>query len=117
MDLINRNSVAILHVDDQILEKAGCAADDLEGLINMPLAAQSVQAVVMFKLVGDRLRISLRSKGNLDVRAIAVRYGGGGHRNAAGCSIAALGSESREAIIAELVNSIRIETAHSESNL
>jgi phosphoesterase RecJ-like protein len=35
----------------------------------------------------DELRVSLRSKGTLDVRAIAQRFGGGGHRNAAGCSL------------------------------
>ena len=52
------------------------------------LAAGPVQAVVLFKDFEDALRVSVRSKGRIDVRAVAVAHGGGGHRNAAGFSLA-----------------------------
>jgi len=67
---------------------AGGTYDDTEGLINFPLSVQEVQAVAFLKETatpGD-WRVSLRSKGATDIGAIAKAHGGGGHRNAAGCS-------------------------------
>jgi len=67
------------------MNDTGGSEDDLEGLVNIPLSAEVVQAVAFFKdFKGQPLRVSLRSKGDIDVRAIAVTYGGGGHANAAG---------------------------------
>jgi phosphoesterase RecJ-like protein len=46
-----------------------------------------VQAVIFFKQAeGDNYRVSLRSKGDVDIGAVAKQFGGGGHKNAAGCS-------------------------------
>ena len=48
---------------------------------------KEIQAVVFFKQVrGDEYRVSMRSKGEIDVNAVATMFGGGGHKNAAGCS-------------------------------
>jgi len=50
---------------------------------------KDIQAVVFFKRIeGDQYRVSMRSKGAVDIGAIAKTYGGGGHKNAAGCSAA-----------------------------
>ena len=44
---------------------------------------KEIEAVVFFKQEkGDRVRVSLRSKGDVDIGAIAKEYGGGGHKNA-----------------------------------
>jgi phosphoesterase RecJ-like protein len=65
----------------------GGTNDDLEGLINFPLTVKDIEAVAFFKEIGDHdWRVSLRSKGAVDVGAIARWHGGGGHINAAGCS-------------------------------
>jgi phosphoesterase RecJ-like protein len=69
---------------------AGCGAtyEDTEGLVNFPLSAKEVLAVVFFKENGaDDWRVSLRSKGDIDVNAVAKEFGGGGHKNASGCSV------------------------------
>jgi phosphoesterase RecJ-like protein len=56
--------------------------------VNLPLAAQEVVTVALFKRQADgAYRVSLRSKGDVDVRAVAVRWHGGGHKNAAGCTL------------------------------
>ena len=48
---------------------------------------EDCQATVFFKEAGDNdWRISMRSKGEVDVNAIAQQFGGGGHKNASGCS-------------------------------
>ena len=55
------------------------------GLINLPLTVKEIQAVVFFKEDGPGdWRVSMRSKGEVDVNAIAKEFGGGGHKNASG---------------------------------
>jgi phosphoesterase RecJ-like protein len=44
-------------------------------------------AIFLREIEAERYRVSLRSKGDVDVAAIAERFGGGGHRNASGCTI------------------------------
>ena len=78
---------ALLTITRRTMADLGGTSDDLEGLINFPLTVKDIQAVAFFKEVDDgEWRVSLRSKGGVDIGAIARRYGGGGHRNAAGCS-------------------------------
>ena len=59
------------------------------GVINLPLTAREIQAVVFFKVGADGdVRVSMRSKGyDVDVRMVASEYGGGGHKNAAGFTV------------------------------
>jgi bifunctional oligoribonuclease and PAP phosphatase NrnA len=79
--------VALLSTTRQTMADLGGTNDDLEGLINFPLTVKDIEAVAFFKEVGDRdWRVSLRSKGSVDIGAIARQFTGGGHTNAAGCS-------------------------------
>ena len=87
MRLEGGGRVALLEVDDTLLRETGCPADDLDGVINLPLAARDIAAVIMVKTLDGVTRVSLRSKGTVDVRSVAAAFGGGGHRNAAGCSL------------------------------
>jgi phosphoesterase RecJ-like protein len=87
MQLDAAGQVATLTVDEQLLADCGATYDDTDGLINLPLTVKGIQAVMFFKKIGrDDWRISLRSKGNIDVNAVAKQFGGGGHKNASGCS-------------------------------
>ena len=87
MQLDRTGRIAILYVDHQMVRDAGGSYEDTEGLINLPLTVKEIQAVVFFKQVaGDEYRVSLRSKGNIDIGSIAKQLGGGGHKNASGCS-------------------------------
>jgi bifunctional oligoribonuclease and PAP phosphatase NrnA len=85
MRLESAGRLAVLSLDEGLLAETGASAEDTDGVINLPLTVRDILAVAMFKDVGeDGLRVSLRSKIPIDVRAIAQRYGGGGHTNAAG---------------------------------
>jgi phosphoesterase RecJ-like protein len=78
---------AILTITKAIAAASGASYDDTEGIINFPLTVKDIEAVAFVKEMDDgSWRVSLRSKGNVDVRAIASRFGGGGHVNASGCS-------------------------------
>jgi phosphoesterase RecJ-like protein len=103
MTLHHGNRLAILAFDDALLTACGAVPDDTEGLVNMPLAAREVQSSALIKQQSDGTsRVSLRSKGAVDVRAVVLRWGGGGHRNAAGCTM----NGSLEDIRTQLVDAI-----------
>jgi phosphoesterase RecJ-like protein len=87
MELDAAGRLATLRVDEQLLADSGATYEDTDGLINLPLTVKGIQAVIFFKEIGpEDWRISLRSKGNIDVNAVATQFGGGGHKNASGCS-------------------------------
>jgi phosphoesterase RecJ-like protein len=66
------------------------------------LAMDGVRVALLFReLPGGRIKVSLRSKGDLDVHRLASGFGGGGHRNASGIVLAGALDEVSERIIAE----------------
>ena len=86
MVIVDEGRIALLSITRQTMTALGGTNDDLEGLINFPLTVKDIEAVAFFKELGDAdWRVSLRSKGTVDVGAIARWQGGGGHTNAAGC--------------------------------
>lgn len=88
MELHHGDRLAVLRFDDALLANCGATIDDTEGLVNLPLGAKEVVAVALFKGQPDgTCRVSLRSKGAVDVRTVAAAWGGGGHTNAAACTI------------------------------
>ncbi len=87
MHLDPTGRIATLSVDRQLTHECGGTYEDTEGLINLPLTVKEILAVVFFKEVGPGdWRVSMRSKGDIDINAIAKEFGGGGHKNASGCS-------------------------------
>jgi bifunctional oligoribonuclease and PAP phosphatase NrnA len=87
MQIDQTGRIAVLYLDRRMADAAGGTYEDTDGLINEPLTVKEIQAVIMFKHVeGDEYRVSMRSKGAIDVNAVAKGFGGGGHKNAAGCT-------------------------------
>ena len=60
---------------------------EAEELVNYPRSIDSVRVACFLRQLGDQVKISLRGKGDVDVSRIAARFGGGGHPNAAGCTV------------------------------
>ncbi len=80
--------VAILRQTLEMRKLAEAVDGDNNGFVNIPLAAREVLAVVYMREVGaDEYRVSLRSKGDINVAKVAEKFGGGGHRNAAGLRV------------------------------
>jgi phosphoesterase RecJ-like protein len=87
MDLDATGRVATVYVDEKLAHECGGTYEDTEGIVNLPLTVKEIEAVAFFKEAGpDDWRVSMRSKGEVDVNAIAAEFGGGGHKNASGCS-------------------------------
>ena len=107
MELLDEGRVAVLHMDDGMLEACGCTNNDTEGLINLPLTAREIQAVVFFKSGPDgEMRVSMRSKYDVDVRRVANEFGGGGHKNAAGFTVNGSLEGARAKILDRLVEAV-----------
>jgi phosphoesterase RecJ-like protein len=88
MQLDETGRIAIVYLDHEMARAAGGTYDDTEGLINLPLTVKEIRAVVFFKhSEGEEYRVSMRSKGEIDIGAVAKEFGGGGHKNAAGCTV------------------------------
>ena len=72
----------------EMQQRTNASEEDSDGFVNYPLTIGEVQAVALFKECAPGLyRTSLRSKGEVNVAKVAEQFGGGGHRNAAGCTL------------------------------
>jgi phosphoesterase RecJ-like protein len=75
-------------VTQEQMERCAAKEEDCEGLVNYVLSIGEVEVAAFFRELPDgRFRLSLRSKGKLDVARVAEGFGGGGHECASGCSI------------------------------
>ena len=107
MQIDQSGRIAIVYVDHEMARAAGGTYEDTEGLVNLPLTVKEIEAVVFFKQdKADQYRVSLRSKGEVDINAIAKEYGGGGHKNASGCTISGPIEELQKTIVEKIENAI-----------
>jgi phosphoesterase RecJ-like protein len=107
MQLVDGGRLAVLRMDDAVLAACGCTQNDTEGIINLPLTAREIQAVVFFKMSANgEVRVSMRSKYDVDARVVASEYGGGGHKNAAGFTVAGKLEDVQPRIVDRLVKAV-----------
>ena len=85
--------VATVAVNHEVFKMGG----DLDMVVDQAMSIDGVEVALFFKEQSPGYhRVSLRSRGAIDVNVIARRFGGGGHRNASGCAVeASLGESSR----------------------
>jgi bifunctional oligoribonuclease and PAP phosphatase NrnA len=107
MELDASGRVATVYVDQQLAHECGGTYEDTEGIVNLPLTVKDIEAVAFFKEAGaDDWRVSMRSKGDVDVNVIAKEFGGGGHKNASGCSASGTLPHLKELFVGKLLAAI-----------
>ncbi|MDA8388186.1 MAG: bifunctional oligoribonuclease/PAP phosphatase NrnA [Nitrospiraceae bacterium] len=85
-----RDGAAIMSVESGMFRATGTDAGDTDNFTSFPRLLRDAQvAVVLSEVEGGLIRGSLRSKGRVDVRLVARKFGGGGHIKAAGFRISA----------------------------
>lgn len=85
MKTLLKGTVAYISLTEEELCRYWFQQGDSEGFVNYPLTVKKMRMSAMFTQQHDFIRVSLRSRGNIDVDTFARRYfNGGGHRNAAG---------------------------------
>jgi phosphoesterase RecJ-like protein len=86
--LQHEDRLAWLWITRQEMEEANAREEDCEGIVTFALCVSGVEAAFfLFEQPEGRIQISLRSKGRINVAAIAGQLGGGGHESASGCSM------------------------------
>ncbi len=99
--------VATVELPKRFLSESGARDEDSEGLVNRARGISGVAAAALLREGDDgEIRCSLRSKGIVDIRAVAARHGGGGHRNAAGCRVAGTLASVRPLLARELAAAV-----------
>lgn len=110
LDTVKRDetgTVASLRQTLQMREIAGAVDGDNNGFVNIPLAAREILAVVYMREVGaNEYRVSLRSKGDINVAKVAEMFGGGGHRNASGLRIEGDWDEKENELVAAVQEAV-----------
>ncbi len=102
-NLHREGPIAWISVSCEQMENAGAKDEDCEGIVNYALSIQDVEVAAFFRELPDgRYRVSLRSKGNMNVASVAERFGGGGHQCASGLSMDGPLSAAVEEILAQL---------------
>lgn len=89
-------------------EETGLGPEDTQGLADLPRSLAGVEAGVLFReLPQNKVKVSLRSKGKVDVNEIARKFGGGGHPQAAGCILEGSLPEIQKKILRALEEAIK----------
>jgi bifunctional oligoribonuclease and PAP phosphatase NrnA len=91
-------------VTQEQMERCGAKEEDCEGLVNYALSIADAEVAVFFRELPDgRFRVSLRSKGKVNVAKLAERFGGGGHECASGCAV----NGPLQAAVSEILSQLR----------
>ncbi len=101
-------SVACMRQSLDMQQQARASDEDADGFVNYPLTVGEVEAVAMLKECEPGIyRTSLRSKGDVNVAKVAEKFGGGGHRNAAGCTLKGSWEEAESVIVGLLQEAVK----------
>ena len=104
------NRVCFLHLTDQMLKETGAESAESDGMVDYTMYSGTVRAGALFKETdGGATKVSMRSRDAIDVSAIAASFGGGGHRNAAGCRVEGDLAHAKSIILEKLQEAIDAE--------
>ena len=108
LELLHDGRLAIMCVKKTDFEKTGARLSDTENLINIPLQIRTVEvSILMVDPPDDSIvRVSLRSKGQVDVAHFAEQFGGGGHARASGLKIPGPLKQAREKITSVMLKTL-----------
>ena len=98
------NGIAWAWITEDEMDRTGAVVEDCEGIVNYLIGIAEVKVAIFLRELplGDQFRLSLRSRGSIDVAEVASRFGGGGHRNASGCTLEGPLDSAVQRVIEEL---------------
>lgn len=88
MRLVAHDRVALVPITTEMMKSHRAIYEDTDGISEYIRSIQGIEVVALFKELDENsIKVSMRSKFDFDVSELSVRYGGGGHKRAAGCSL------------------------------
>ncbi|RNC70419.1 MAG: bifunctional oligoribonuclease/PAP phosphatase NrnA [Desulfuromonadales bacterium] len=107
MTISPKGDYASITVTLDMYEKTGASAELTDGFVNYPRSIRGIEVSVFFREINPGLfKVGFRSKGKVDVSGLAAAFGGGGHHNAAGCTMSGSLEEIRHKVFAHLETSL-----------
>lgn len=104
------NRIAITYVDSNMLKSAGATLKDSDGIVEELRNIDSVEVACLCKEQADgSVKVSMRSKSAIDVAKIGMKFSGGGHKRAAGCTIHKPIAEAVKLMKSELKSAVEAE--------
>jgi len=101
------DGISCITITQAMLEEAGAGPEDTHDIVSFGRGIEEVEVALLFRETKDNIKVSLRSKGHVDVNKIAVGFGGGGHLRAAGCNINGSMEEVKEQVFAAVRNTLK----------
>jgi phosphoesterase RecJ-like protein len=100
MERSEDGKIAWVVVTEDLYRRFGASAEDTENFVNFVRSAKGVEVAILFRQTAEaQYKISLRSKGRVDLSGLAQSLGGGGHKNAAGSVLDGSLDEVKERVI------------------
>lgn len=102
LEVDSKYPLAWISVEAGALERYGVTNEELDGIVEHPRSLAGTQLALFFRDLGhDRVKISFRSTGTVDVAQFARTYGGGGHAKAAGALLTGSMSEVKSRVLSD----------------
>jgi phosphoesterase RecJ-like protein len=105
LELHCEGEVATVYVEPSWIEQTGANISECDDVVNMVLNLSVVNVVAYFRIIHAKVRVSLRSKGDINVSTIAKNFNGGGHTNAAGLTVDTTSIEDAKLKVLETIRS------------
>ncbi|QKF68240.1 nanoRNase / pAp phosphatase [Arcobacter venerupis] len=103
LELFKDGEVASIIAMEEWFKQTGAHNRDCEDALDMIMSMAIVKIAIFVRVVNGVSRVSLRSKGQIDVSTVAMKFGGGGHFNASGCTLEILDvNKAKEIVLKEI---------------
>lgn len=106
---LHNGAVVMARVDGEMLARAGATWEEVESYVGLLRNSQGSLLAVMVKDFDDKVKLSLRSRGNISASRVAQALGGGGHTHAAGASLAQTWQEVEPMLLAAIETELQSE--------
>lgn len=94
--------LSYISVEAGITDRYDVTSEELDGIVEHPRSIAGTRMALFFRDLGyGKVKVSLRSTGDVDVQRFARRYGGGGHRKASGAMLTGALEEVRTQVVAD----------------
>lgn len=90
---------AIITITSEMMEKSGAMPEDMDGVASIPRSISGVECGITMKQDGDAWKISVRSTENVNASELCSKFGGGGHKAAAGCKLVMEYNQAKSEIV------------------
>ncbi|MFW6415745.1 MAG: DHH family phosphoesterase [Thermodesulfobacteriota bacterium] len=115
-NLYNQGRIGLIKVPAQLMQQTGSTPEDCEGVVNYVRSIKGVKVAVSLREDAEnKIKMSLRSWGEVDVNAIAHTLGGGGHHNAAGGTFYLSMQEAEQLVLGKI--SEHLDSGSDENKL